>query len=60
MLNLNVTVEEGNLIIGALSELPAKVTMGLITKLQQQAGPQLAELQAQAEAEAANQAVVEE
>lgn len=52
MLQFEVTVEEANILVGALSELPAKVSMGLIQKLQGQAAPQLAELNASAADEA--------
>ena len=40
-LTLTVTIEEANLILGALGELPAKHTMALIAKLQGQAQSQL-------------------
>jgi len=46
----NVTTEEANVLIAGLAELPFKVTAGLITKLQQQAAPQLAEEAAVTEA----------
>lgn len=46
MLNFTFTVEETNLILGALGELPAKVTMGMIDKIRAQAQPQLADLPA--------------
>ena len=58
----NVTTEEANVLIAGLAELPFKVTAGLITKLQQQAEPQLAEEAAAAQVaatpvpEAANEA----
>ena len=39
-MNFELTVEEANLVFGALSELPAKVSMGLILKLQEQAREQ--------------------
>lgn len=42
-LEFRVTVEEANNIVGALAELPAKVSMALIGKLQQQAALQLRE-----------------
>ena len=42
MLTFEVTVEEGNLILAGLSELPVKVAYPLIQKLQQQAAPQIA------------------
>jgi hypothetical protein len=41
VLNFNVTVEEANLLIVALSELPFKVSSALIAKLQTQAQPQM-------------------
>lgn len=41
LLNFELTLEETNTILGGLSELPAKVSMVLINKLQQQAQPQL-------------------
>jgi len=37
----NVTGEEANLLIRALGELPAKISMGLIGKLQQQVQQQI-------------------
>jgi hypothetical protein len=40
-IKLEVSVTEANLIVGALSELPAKHSMALIQKLQMQAAPQL-------------------
>jgi hypothetical protein len=40
-LNFSITVDEANIIIGALGELPAKISMELIRKLQLQAAPQL-------------------
>jgi hypothetical protein len=40
-LTFSVTIEEANVILGGLGELPAKISMGLIQKLQQQAQPQL-------------------
>lgn len=40
-LKFELTVEESNLLLQALGELPAKVSTGLINKLQQQAAPQL-------------------
>ena len=50
MLNFTFNVDEVNVILSALSELPAKVSLGVINNIRNQAGPQLAELQAQAEA----------
>lgn len=40
-LTLEVTLDEANLILAGLGELPAKATIGLINKLQNQAAPQL-------------------
>jgi len=40
-LNFTISVEEANLILNALGELPAKVSMAVIQKLQAQAQPQL-------------------
>ena len=38
---LEVTLNEANVILAGLGELPAKVTIGLINKLQNQAASQL-------------------
>ena len=38
---LNLTVNEVNLILGGLGELPAKVSIGLIDKIRTQASAQL-------------------
>ncbi len=38
---LNLTVNEVNLILGGLGELPAKVSIGLIDKVRTQASAQL-------------------
>jgi len=40
-LTFTVTLEEANVLIAGLGELPAKVSSNLIIKLQQQAAPQL-------------------
>jgi hypothetical protein len=40
-LNFALSIEEANLILNSLMELPAKASMGLIQKLQQQAAGQL-------------------
>lgn len=42
-IKFEVTVTEANLLLQALGELPAKVSMGLIAKLQSQAAPQVKE-----------------
>lgn len=39
--NLNLSVEDVNLVLNALAELPAKVSMGLINKISVQAQKQL-------------------
>lgn len=41
VLNVALTVEELNLVLNALAELPAKVTMNLISKVSAQAQQQL-------------------
>ena len=48
-LTFNVTLDEANIILAGLGELPTKVSAGLVTKLQQQAAPQIKEQQAEAE-----------
>lgn len=40
-LNFNLTVDEANLLIAALGELPFKTSNALIAKLQLQAKPQM-------------------
>ena len=40
-INLDLSLEEINVILGGLGELPAKASMGVIQKIQQQAGPQV-------------------
>jgi len=40
-ITLNLTLTEVNAILTGLGELPAKSSMGLIQKIQQQAGPQI-------------------
>ncbi len=41
LLKFELTVAESNVILAALGELPAKASMGLIQKMQQQAAPQI-------------------
>lgn len=41
MITLELEVEEVNAVLAGLGELPAKTSMGLIQKIQQQAQPQL-------------------
>lgn len=40
-MNFEVTLEEANLIIAGLAELPFKLSAALINKLQEQAKPQI-------------------
>lgn len=43
MITLQLEVEEVNGVLAGLGELPAKASMGLIQKIQQQAQPQIAQ-----------------
>jgi len=56
MLNFTFAVDEVNVILSALSELPAKVSISIINNIRNQAEPQFAEMQAQAETATAAQA----
>lgn len=40
-IKLDLSLDEINMILGGLGELPAKASMGVIQKIQQQAGPQV-------------------
>jgi hypothetical protein len=40
-LNLTLTLDETNLVLTSLGELPAKVSLSLINKIRGQASPQL-------------------
>jgi len=40
-LNFKLTIEEVNLVLQGLGELPAKLSMNLITSIQNQAAPQM-------------------
>jgi len=40
-IKLDLSLEEVNAILGGLGELPAKASMGVIQKIQQQAAPQV-------------------
>lgn len=40
-INLDLSLEEINVILSGLGELPAKASMGVIQKIQQQAQPQV-------------------
>ena len=44
-MNLELTIEEANLVLAGLLELPAKMIMHLIQKIQQQAREQHAEVE---------------
>ena len=44
-MNLELTLEEANLVLAGLLELPAKVSMQLIQKIHQQAREQHAEVE---------------
>jgi len=44
-LNFTFTIQEANTILGALGELPAKVSMALIAKIQLEANSQRVELE---------------
>lgn len=60
MLKFELTLDEANMILAALGKAPFEAVAGLITKLQQQAQPQLPALEAAAAAQkaAADPAVV--
>lgn len=45
VLNLQLTVKEANIVLAALGELPAKASMSIIQKMQDQAAPQVAVMQ---------------
>jgi len=51
MLNFELTLDEANLVLAALGKAPFETVAGLITKMREQAQPQLAEME-QAEAAA--------
>lgn len=52
MLKFELTLDEANLVLGALGKAPFETVAGLINKLQQQAQPQLPALEAAAKAAA--------
>jgi hypothetical protein len=60
MLKFELTLNEANLILGSLGKQPFDTVASLITKIQQQAQPQLPALEAAASAEAAAAAEKEE
>lgn len=45
-MQFNLTLDQTNLVIQALAQMPYHMTVNLIAEIQQQAQPQLAELQA--------------
>jgi hypothetical protein len=57
-LNFTLTMQEANVILAALQELPAKIANPLTQKLTEQAKPQLAELEAAAKAAAQDPTVI--
>ena len=52
MLKFELTLDEANLVLAALGKAPFEQVAGLITKMREQAQPQLADLQAQQAEEA--------
>ena len=40
-IKLDLSLDEINMVLGGLGELPAKASMGVIQKIQQQASPQV-------------------
>lgn len=40
-IKIDLSLEEINMVLGGLGELPAKASMGVIQKIQQQAAPQV-------------------
>ena len=58
MLKFELTLEEANMVLAALGKAPFEAVAGLINKLQQQAQPQMAALEAAAKADATNPNVV--
>jgi hypothetical protein len=49
VLNFEVTLEEANVILAGLGELPSKMSHALINKLQTQAAPQIEKQRAEQE-----------
>ncbi len=58
MLKFELTLEEANMVLAALGKAPFEAVAGLINKLQQQAQPQIAALEAASKANAASPNVV--
>ena len=57
-LNFVLTMQEANIILAALQELPAKIANPLTQKITEQAKPQLAEIEAAAKADAQDPTVI--
>lgn len=53
MLNFELTLDEANLVLGALGKAPFDQVAGLITKMREQAQPQLVEMEQAQAAQAA-------
>lgn len=53
MLKFELSIEEANMILGALGKQPFETVANIVTKIQQQAQPQLAALAAAGGAESA-------
>jgi hypothetical protein len=52
MLKFELTLDEANTVLGSLGKQPFDIVAGLITKIQEQAQPQLPALEAKMKAEA--------
>ena len=55
-MNLTLTIEEANLVLAGLLELPAKLSMQLIQKIHQQAQEQQADIEESEEVEVVEEA----
>jgi|TARA_R100001126_G_C4815454_1_gene144013 hypothetical protein len=55
-MNLTLTIEEANLVLAGLLELPAKMSMQLIQKIHQQAQEQQADIEESEEVEVVEEA----
>ena len=49
VLTFNLTVNETNIVLSALGEMPAKTSIGVIQNIKEQAEPQVAQLNPPAE-----------
>lgn len=59
MLTFELTLDEANIVLGSLGKQPFDMVAGLITKIQEQAQPQLPALEAKMKAEAEAKAAAE-